>query len=137
MLIVRDAKAGDATEVAALHVRAWQAAYRGLLAEQYLDTPRPEDRAARYAFGSSDTDVPQTILAIEDGEICGFASTGRCRDLDVPAAGELYALYVDPPRWGTGVGRFLIAQAYTRLRDLGAWQAVLWVLSANERAERF
>jgi hypothetical protein len=33
--------------VAAVHVRSWQVGYRGLVPDNYLDEPRPEDRAGR------------------------------------------------------------------------------------------
>lgn len=137
MAIVRDARAEDAAEVAGVHIRAWQAAYRCLLPDEYLDGLQVEDRAARYAFGSTDPEAPRTILAIYDGSIRGFASIGPSREQETRDAGELYALYVDPPHWGTGIGRLLLAQACTRLRKLGFDEAVLWVLIGNEQAERF
>jgi len=36
MQIVRDARAEDAAAIAEVHVRAWQAAYRGLMPEDFL-----------------------------------------------------------------------------------------------------
>lgn len=137
MVSVRDAIPQDALEVAGVHVRAWQAAYGGLLDQDYLDSLRVEDRAARYTFDATDHADPRTILAVEDGSIRGFASYGGCRDQDLPGWGELYALYVDPPHWGVGIGRQLMGHVYKRLQVLRFEQAVLWVLSANERAERF
>lgn len=136
-MIVRDAKPEDALEVAGVHVCAWQAAYRELLDQGYLDSLRAEDRAARYRFDSTDPASPRTILAFEDGAIRGFASYGHCSDQDLPGCGELYALYVDPPHWETGIGRLLMGHAHRRLRALGFEQAVLWVLDGNEHAERF
>jgi ribosomal protein S18 acetylase RimI-like enzyme len=136
-LVVRGAKAEDAGEVAALHIRAWQRAYRGLLPDEHLDALRAEERMARYAFGSSDPDAPQTILALEGGSIRGFATTGASRDADAHGAGELYALYVDPVGWHRGTGRLLLREAQARLRARGFEQALLWVLVGNEQAERF
>jgi GNAT superfamily N-acetyltransferase len=138
MTSIRDARAEDAVEVAGVHIRAWQEAYRGLLPDEYLDGLRVEERAARYSLGSSDPDSPHTILAVEDdGTIAAFASLGSSRDEDAPDAGEVYALYVDPPRWGTGVGRLLMAEAKTRLRARGFHEAILWVLFGNAAAARF
>ena len=51
--------------------------------------------------------------------------------------GELMALYVDPDRWGLGVGRALMQQARARLAQQRHEQACLWVLAGNKRAERF
>ena len=133
---IRHARRGDADEVARVHVRAWQAAYSGLLPDAYLDALRPEDRAGYYRFEDPDSDVPLTVVALEGSTITGFTTTGPCAD-DPDETGELYALYVDPPFWGSGTGRSLIARARDRLRDRGFSRAVLWVLAGNERAERF
>jgi hypothetical protein len=41
---VRPARPDDALPVAGVHVRSWQAAYRGLLPDDYLDGLRAEER---------------------------------------------------------------------------------------------
>jgi hypothetical protein len=46
------------------------------LPDAYLDGLRPEDRAARYAFDRAGPRHPATIVAIADGAIPGFATTG-------------------------------------------------------------
>jgi GNAT superfamily N-acetyltransferase len=123
--------------IARVHVRSWQAAYRGLLPAEYLDALKPEDRAARYSFENPDIDRPFTIVAEDDGLIAGFATTGPARDADAEGWGELYALYVDPDYWGRGIGAELIKAARARLVELGFEQAILWVMKGNARAERF
>jgi GNAT superfamily N-acetyltransferase len=134
---IRDATPEDALAVAGVHVRSWQVGYRGLIDDEFLDDLRPEDRAARYEFGAEQDDAPRTIVAVEDEEVIGFATTGPCRDEDTRDACELYALYVDPSRWRAGTGRRLLAEATARMRDEGYCEAVLWVLRGNDRAERF
>ncbi len=137
MLRVRPARPDDAAAVAGVHVRSWQVGYRGLLPDVYLDELRPEDRMDRYTFGATDPDVPSTMVAAEDGVICGFVTTGPSRGVDLPGGGEVLALYVDPPTWGRGVGRRLMAEARDKLGRAGFADVGLWVLSGNERAQRF
>jgi GNAT superfamily N-acetyltransferase len=127
-MIVRDAHPRDAAEVAGVHVRSWQAAYRGMFGDDYLDGLRPEDRIAHYTFGDSRPGRPATIVAVADATICGFATTGPSRDEDAADAGELYALYIDPRVWGRGIGRSLIAEARARLSRQGFAEAIVWVL---------
>lgn len=137
MVTVRAARDEDAAEVAGVHVRSWQVGYRGLLPGDYLDGLRAEDRMGRYRFGSGDPTAPATLVAVENGVICGFVTTGPSRDADARGCGELLALYVDPPAWGRGVGRRLMAEARSALVGGGFGQSILWVLVGNARAERF
>jgi GNAT superfamily N-acetyltransferase len=136
-VLLRLAMPDDALEVAQVHVRSWQVGYRGLLADDVLDRLEPEAWAPRYTFGSTDPAAPDTVLAVEDEAIVGFASTAPARDDDARGCGELCALYVDPPAWDIGAGRALIADARQRMVARGYVAAVLYVLQGNERAERF
>ncbi|MFP5235772.1 MAG: N-acetyltransferase family protein [Acidobacteriota bacterium] len=136
-MLIRPADPRDALAVAQVHVRSWQAAYQGLLPQSYLDQLRPEDRAARYDFANTDPRAPQTLVAVDNGEIIGFATTMPSRDQDLPDFGELCALYVTPEHWSSGVGATLSAAARAALSKLGFRDALLWVMTGNERAERF
>jgi len=135
-LQLRDAQPPDADAVARVHVRAWQAAYRGLLPDKYLDALRHEDRAQRYTFGRSDPGAPQTLVALDAGELVGFATVCVATDTSSKSS-ELSALHVNPSHWGRGIGAALIAAARARLVHSGCHSAHLWVLEGNSRAERF
>jgi GNAT superfamily N-acetyltransferase len=136
-MLLRPAEPNDAMLVAAVHVRSWQAGYRNLLPESYLDRLRPEQRAQRYDFRTTEPGRPATIVAVEDGVVCGFATTAPARDADIPDHGELCGLYVHPEWWGRGIGAALAVAARARLSGLGFRNAVVWVLKGNARAERF
>jgi hypothetical protein len=64
-MLLRPAAPDDAIAVARVHVQSWQAAYRTLLPDDYLDQLPPEDRAAKYDFASRDPLKPRTIVAAE------------------------------------------------------------------------
>jgi ribosomal protein S18 acetylase RimI-like enzyme len=136
-MLIRPARSEDALAVAQVHVRSWQTAYRGLLPDEYLDGLRAEARAATYKLDSTDPQKPFTMVAADDERIVGFASTMPARDKDLAGYGELCALYVDPDRWGKGIGVALVGAARNRLMESGFEQAALWVLVGNVRAERF
>jgi GNAT superfamily N-acetyltransferase len=75
-----------------------------------------------------------TVVAEDEGVVVGFASVGPSRDEE--GIGELYAIYVDPAAWSTGVGRALMEEAEARLvSEYDA--AFLWVLEENPRARSF
>ena len=68
------------TSVARLHVRSWRSAYRGLIAQEYLDSLTPESWTGRYNFGQLGLRMPSTLVAVDGTTICGLATTGLCRD---------------------------------------------------------
>jgi len=134
---IRAARPDDALGVAQVHVRSWQAAYKGLLPADYLDSLRAEERASRYDFSAADPMAPFTLVAIDGGLIRGFATVGASPDSPTRETGELMALYVDPDVWRAGIGRALIHRARGELHGRGFADAVLWVLEGNVRAAAF
>jgi len=136
MATVRRATAADAPAIGRLHVRAWQAAYRGHMPDDYLDGLRAEDRAAGWARSLGRERPRGAVLVAERaGEVVGFAALGPSPDPE--GAGELFSINVDPAHWGTGAGRALLEAAQDELARLGFAESVLWVLPANARARRF
>ena len=136
MVRVRQARVADAPAMGRLHVRAWQAAYRGQMPDDYLERLRPEDRAAYWDGVLRREDRGGAVLVAERaGEVVGFAAAGPSPDPE--GAGELYAINLDPDHWGTGAGRALLAAAQAELARLGLAESVLWVLAGNARARRF
>ena len=118
MVTVRPATVADAPAMGRLVVRAWQAAYRGHMPDEYLDGLRAEDRAAYWEGVLGRDDLQGTILVVErEGEVVGFAALGPSPDPE--GAGELYAINVDPSHWGTGAGRALLEAAQDELARLG------------------
>ncbi|HYY80155.1 MAG TPA: GNAT family N-acetyltransferase [Actinomycetes bacterium] len=136
MTTIRRASVEDAAAIGAVHVRAWQAAYRGQMPDGYLDGLRASDRADGWARSlARERDDARVLVAERDGAVVGFAVVGPAQD---PAGlGELYAINVDPDRWGGGAGRALLEAAQASLAALGHAEAVLWVLPGNRRARRF
>ncbi len=51
--------------------------------------------------------------------------------------GHVARLYVDPDRWGRGIGTVLYETAIADLRASGFCAATLWVLEDNHRARRW
>ena len=138
MTRVRQATAADGAAIGRVQVETWRAAYGALLPQEVVEAFDADARGRMWAQGLERVPRPgsATFVAEDGGDVFGFASVGRWRD-DAGDAGELYALYVHPSRWGTGAGRALLEQAEQSLRDSGFAEARLWVLDGNERAIRF
>jgi len=134
---IRPALPEDAMAVARVHIRSWQAAYRGLLPDRYLNALRPEDRAWHYDFTHADAANPHTLLATDAGKVLGFVTTMPSPDKSLAQYGEIAALYVAPEDWRKGIGALLAEAAHRHLMKLGFHDALLWVLAGNTRAEAF
>jgi GNAT superfamily N-acetyltransferase len=109
-------------------VRSWQAAYAGLMPEDFLARLSVETRTAVWAGVLGEN--TGRLLLLEAPEPAGFAAFG-------PDTGLLYALYLLPEVWGRGLGRLLHAEVVRELAASGLAEAVLWVLATNERAKAF
>ena len=136
---IREAVPEDARAIAEIHVRSWQAAYRGQLTDEFLDALAVEDRLDQHRRSLEEPRAGWTTWVVEEGAgPVGFAVTGPSEDADAgERTAELYAIYLDPERFGTGTGRRLLEHAVEDLRSRGFRTATLWVLETNVRGRRF
>lgn len=138
---VRRAEAADAAQIADVHVRSWQVAYRGLIPQDYLDgldAARLVDGRARH-LSQLDWTRGGVLVAEGESELVGFANCCPSRDEDASQdrVGEIAAIYLAEQAWGKGIGRQLMTAALAHLAELGYQEATLWVLDTNARARQF
>lgn len=145
-VLIRPATVADADAIGSVHVRAWQAGYRGLLPDALLDGLSVEGRQRTWrARLEAGLEGDQLLLVAEDpvdGHVCGWCSIGRLRpegtaDLDPVRVGHLWAINLEPEAWGRGIGPALLAAGTDALAARGHARAILWVLDTNARARRF
>ncbi len=137
---IRPAEPADAGPIAEVHVRSWQAAYRGELPADYLDGLSIDEREEMWRRILAEAEPASGVLVAldDDGRMIGFTGFGPSRDDDAPpGTGEVRTIYLLPGWFGKGVGRELFALANQRLRELGYRRATLWVLATNQRSRRF
>ena len=139
--------------IAVVHVRSWQAAYRGLMPQDYLDGLDPARhhppatgavrrfRRAQWDRVLAEGGWPRAgvLVAEIDEQVAGFAALGPTRDEgeDPAQIAEIAAIYLAPEAWGAGAGRQLMTASLDALTRAGYQQVTLWVLDSNERARRF
>jgi GNAT superfamily N-acetyltransferase len=133
---IRPATPEDARAIAGVHVRSWQAGYRGIVAGEVLDALSVEERTGLWDGFLTDPDNDiRTLVADDDGAIVGFVSfLHEARDDDLDGVAEIPALYVDPSHWRRGVAMALMDAALARIGDR---DVVLWVLEDNARGRAF
>jgi GNAT superfamily N-acetyltransferase len=131
----------DVEALARVHVRGWQAAYEGLMPQEYLDGLDPEQRAQTWQRWLESSEPPRATLVLEDGldGVVGFVGVAASRDpgVDPLVVGEVAAIYLLPSHWRRGGGRMLMQDATRLLMVSGMREATLWVLESNERARAF
>lgn len=134
-ITVRPAELKDAPEIAKIHVKTWQCAYKGQIPDSYLDSLSIEKRTRSWEeILSKSEPETKTFVAEEEGKILGFASAGPRKDKKMPSElGELWAIYVDPDNTGKGAGSLLLKTSLDYLRGLKFTKAILWVLTSNRK----
>jgi len=135
-VVCRPATDADVDAIATVRIRTWQAAYRGIMPQDYLDALTPAAEAARMRGRGV---APGNSVAERAGTVVAWSMVAPYRDDDVPApqpgCGELFAIYVLPEHQGAGVGRALLAYSLEQLGDLRP--VLLWVARDNAPARRF
>jgi ribosomal protein S18 acetylase RimI-like enzyme len=124
---------GDARTIAEVHVRSWQAAYRGVVTDEFLDS-LDVDRRAEMIEGAIRDESKGLLVAEQDGHVAGFSMLAASYD---EGWGEVLAIYASPDHWGVGVGYELMAASVEWLQEQGYQRAMLMVLENNPRARTF
>jgi GNAT superfamily N-acetyltransferase len=129
--VIRRATPADAPAIAAVQARTWRHAFADIVDPERM--PTVEDQAPRWVahLGAGG----EVQVWDQDGRVVGFVTAGP--DREHAGVGELYAIYVDPPAQGAGVGSALLAAAEESLRDAGHREAILWTFEANGLARAF
>src|ERR1700675_938979 len=137
-MVIRDAVKSDVTAIAHLHAESWRSAYRGILADDFLENHAHRDRLAAWQarFSAKDQKPMFVILAIEGKQLAGFACV--VPDEDAVFGSFLDNLHVAPQLTGQGIGRRLLSESAARLQKNGSRAGLyLWVLEQNHRAREF
>jgi ribosomal protein S18 acetylase RimI-like enzyme len=134
--MIRPALPVDAAEIARVHVDSWRTSYRGLLADDFLESLSEAGYTERWSRVIGDG--TSRVFVVEEPEgIVGFASGGRERAGESAFEGELYAIYIVAGSQRLGHGRELVRAMAAALRDMGLSDMIVWVLRDNVPAREF
>lgn len=128
---LRHMTAADAEEVSRLYIKSWQAGYKGLLPQDYLDGPDS------WRWDGKFTDMPGSFVITDGGIIAGHSCARQSADEATSGWGEVWTLYVLPEYWGKGYGGALLKNSVDWLSEQGFERVYLWALETNMRARRF
>jgi GNAT superfamily N-acetyltransferase len=134
--MLRPARIEDAETIATIHVRAWQAAYEGIVPTEFLASLSVPERTNLWRRVISE-ERGTVLMAVTPYGEAGFVSFGPSRDKDGNGKAEIYAIYVLPEFWHQGVGGDLLGEAERWTEDAHLAGLTLWVLEKNVLARRF
>ena len=139
-LRVRPAEPGDAEAMVQLTASGWRSAYRGMVPDSYIERLPISGWRHDIAAGLRSPDGDSfTWIADVDGSSAGYcfvAAPGR-EEPEESRVAELVAIYVDPSRWGQGLGRALMVSSLEEAARRGYEEIVLWTFERNQRARAF
>lgn len=136
MTTIRAGQVSDAPHLAEVFVAAWRGGYRGIVADEVIDSLDRESWAASFAAQLKES-ADSYRVAVDGGRIAGFAIIGPDPDQpDDAGRGYLASLYVHPEASGRGVDRDLLRSALAGLGSAGRRDVTLWVFRDNARARR-
>lgn len=130
---VREATPDDVESIRTIARRSWEQAYEDVLSDETVD----ELLAAGYSTAAIEEMVTspeaELFVATADGEPVGYASTTPDESADV---GDVN-VYVDPERWGEGVGSRLLERLEETLAERGITRVRDYVLVENDAGNAF
>lgn len=133
MIRTRAAGAGDIESINQVFYNFWRSAYRGIIADHYLDR-LPADHWCEF-LEQGLKDHRMFILVLErEVQIIGAAVLSPAERDGVV---HLISFYIRPEEIGTGLGHIFYQDIEAEARKRGYTGCVLDVLKSNQRAARF
>jgi ribosomal protein S18 acetylase RimI-like enzyme len=139
-IAVRESTPDDVPGVRRVARRGWEAAYGDVLDPATIERALEEWYAPAFVRESVErADVVHLVAVDEsgrDGAVVGYTG-GWVPDADDPERGVVGTLYVDPDRWGAGIGTRLFERALDALRGQGVTRVTIRVLAENAVGRSF
>ncbi|MCL1786948.1 MAG: GNAT family N-acetyltransferase [Defluviitaleaceae bacterium] len=109
----------------------WQAAYKGIVPDEYLDSMLTNKALREKNLERlQNPGFCQHYCVLHGPETIGLLIIDTMHS-------EIWAVYLTPAYWGRGYGRELLNFATSVLKNAGHKKVTLWVFEANHRARRF
>jgi L-amino acid N-acyltransferase YncA len=136
--LVRPATFEDAPRIGLVQTLSWKTTYKGIVHQSFLDSLEVEPRveSAKKRFHN-----PQlfdfVLVDLKTQNVVGFAVIGPCREKNVDADSELYAIYILHEYQGQGGGKLLFEAGLQTIRELNYKKMMVSVLNDNLSSRTF
>ena len=135
---VRTALPEDAKAMGTIHTQSWKTTYQGIVHQSFLDSI---DLSKRILSAENRIKNPHTdclvLVDSTNNNVIGFSDVGPCREKNVDADGELYAIYLFQQNQNQGGGRILFAASVAAAKARGYSKMMVSVLEQNTSSRKF
>lgn len=143
-IVIRLAKPADAPDMAEIHARSWEAAYKDIIPADYIrkkNATRPalwrriitEENTSQYVILQGEKTVGILCVAppqLEKGQ--------TLNDIGIDDSYyELHGIYLHPDFCRRGIGTKAMEFAIEKARETGKSRMILWVFAENINSIRF
>ncbi len=133
----RKVRQNEAAQIAALHARSWQIAYKGILSDSFLENEVFDERLKVWQNRFATPEDNRCIfVAVDDGVICGFICIYG--NDDAQWGSLIDNLHISPDFKGKGIGKRLMNEAKKWIFETHQTTYFhLWVYENNHAARQF
>jgi len=135
-ITIRLAIPADAPDMAEVHMRSWEVAYKDFIPADYI-REKNAGRPALWQRIITDENTTQYVIQ-SDGKTCGIMCVAPPQDEDVSEEFyELHGLYLHPDYYRQGIGTVAMDFAIDIARNLNKTQMTVWVFADNTNSINF
>ena len=136
-IIIRLAVPADAPDMAEVHMRSWEVAYKGIVPDEYIQKQN-EKRPAMWQRIITDDNMTQYVIQKDSktvGIMCVVATTQDDDKTDDVC--ELEGIYLHPDSYRQGIGTKAMGFAFDIAHGWNKSFMTLWVFSENVNSIKF
>ena len=143
-ITIRLATYADAADMANIHARSWEVAYRDIVPEEYIKAKSPTRESLWKRILSVEND--KHFIILNSDIAVGMVTVGTPQQDNIQIkndAGiddsfwEVHGIYLHPDYYRLGIGTMAIDFAMNKARAAGKTNILLWVFEENQNAIRF
>lgn len=133
---IRLAVPADALDMAEIHMRSWEVAYKDIIPMDYI-REKNATRSALWQRIVTDKNTSKYVIRIGEKTV-GFMDIAPSRDDDAnDNIYELHGIYLHPDYYRQGIGTQAIQVAFDKAHSIGKTVMTLWVFAENSSSIRF
>ena len=129
------AEISDSMEIAKLIKDGWNAAYNGIISDEYLKNMNIEDLSENWKNKIQTNN--NVYIYKEEKKILGVIIFGESEDKSINDTGEIFVLYVKVEEKRKGIGTQLLNFAKNQLIKEGYTKMIIWCLMGNKEGSNF